>query len=93
MITGIRTGTVRSIPFGREVGYMHSSVYLWSLRPEEGLYVELRIVASSALVARRELRRFLAEHDGTGWKVESVTRENDRRARPYCELPDSSHVH
>lgn len=54
---------------------MQSSIYHWSLRPEDGLDLELRIVAESAVVARRRLQRFLAEHDGRGWRLEHVSRE------------------
>ena len=54
---------------------MSSSVYLWNLRPEAGLSLELRVVARSASVARREVRRFLVEHDGISWTIESVSRE------------------
>ena len=54
---------------------MSRSVYLWTLRPEAGLALELRITAESASVARRAVRRFLAEHDGGSWDVERVARE------------------
>jgi hypothetical protein len=45
-----------------------TSVYLWSLRPEAGLAIELRITAESVVIARREVHRFLVEHDGTAWE-------------------------
>jgi hypothetical protein len=51
------------------------SVYLWSLRPEAGLAIEIRITAESAASARREVHRFLAEHDGATWEVECIARE------------------
>ncbi len=54
---------------------MHSSVYRWSLRPETGLSIELRVVATNASGARREVNRFLREHGGAFWTVESISRE------------------
>ena len=44
--------------------------------------VELRISAPSAVSAHREIVRFLAEHDGDTWSVESVSREADRVRHP-----------
>ena len=55
---------------------MTDHVYRWTLRPETGLALELRITAPSAIVARREMTRFLAEHDGSTWIVEQVSRES-----------------
>ena len=55
---------------------MNSSIYHWSLRPESGLILDLRITAESAPIAQRELCRFLAEHDGSAWPVEGVARES-----------------
>lgn len=54
---------------------MESTVYLFSLQPEAGLSVELRVRARSVSVARREVQRFLAAHDGSAWAVEGVARE------------------
>lgn len=54
---------------------MTSFVYLWNLSPEAGLSLELRVVAERASIARREVRRFLSEHDGRNWRVESIRRE------------------
>ncbi len=60
---------------GQGVYAMNSNVYRWNLRPEAGLVIELRVTAESVLVARREVRRFLSEHDGDMWVVEGVARE------------------
>jgi len=54
---------------------MNSAVYLFSLQPEAGLSLELRVKARSVSVARREVRRFLEAHDGSTWAVEGVARE------------------
>jgi hypothetical protein len=53
-------------------------VYRWSLRPEAGLTLELRVTAPSVVVARREIRRFLVAHDGVSWAIDCVTRETTR---------------
>lgn len=66
---------------------MHSSVYLWDLRPESGLSLELRVVADNASVARREVRRFLEAHDGISWRIESVSREALYVPRVMFDLP------
>jgi len=71
---------------------MNLSVYRWNLRPEEGLSLELRIVASNASVARREVHRFLVEHDGAAWTVESVSREATRVPRALRGAFDESSI-
>jgi hypothetical protein len=53
---------------------MHSFVYKWSLSPQPGISLELKVVATNASLARREVIQFLAEHDGDSWTVESVCR-------------------
>jgi hypothetical protein len=53
-------------------------VYRWSVRPEEGLILDIRVTAPNVVVARREVRRFLVDHDGASWTVECVTRETTR---------------
>jgi hypothetical protein len=60
-------------------------VYRWSMRPETGLTLDLRVTAPNAVIARREIRRFLVDHDGDSWTVECVTREITRA--PYAPLP------
>lgn len=65
---------------------MNTSVYLWSLRPEDGLSVELRITAENASVARRRVHQFLAEHDGVSWTVECVAREMSRTPRSFVVI-------
>jgi hypothetical protein len=67
---------------------MRKSIYRWSLRPEAGLSVEVRVVAWNASVARRDINRFLAEHDGASWVVESVSREADLPTGPSFPIPD-----
>ena len=54
---------------------MHAYTYCWSLRPESGLTLELHVTAPNVAAARREIRRFLVDHDGGRWTVESVSRE------------------
>ena len=49
-------------------------VYSWWLAPREGLDVELRVEAPSAVVARREIAVFLEHHDGLGWTLRGVRR-------------------
>ena len=63
---------------------MTEYVYRWNLRPEPTLAIELRVVAPSAAVARREMRRFLVDHDGSHWTIECVARET--RTSPVAPL-------
>lgn len=55
--------------------------YRWSLRPQEGMQVELRVAATSAASARREVSRFLQAHGAVSWSIESISREVDRSPR------------
>jgi hypothetical protein len=64
-------------------------VYCWSLRPETGFALELRVTASSAIVARREVDRFLIDHDGDRWTVEAVRRDTERAPFTLVTLPTS----
>jgi hypothetical protein len=50
-------------------------VYRWSIRPEVDLTLDLRMTAPSVAEAQRKLRRFLFDHDGNAWEIESVSRE------------------
>lgn len=50
-------------------------VYRWNIQPEAGLSLELRVTARNVAVARREVRRFLVDHEGDSWAIESVSRE------------------
>ena len=49
-------------------------VYTWRLRPRQGLEVEVRIEAANAVVARREVAVFLADHQGLEWALSGVRR-------------------
>ena len=69
--------------------FMNAYVYCWNLRPEAGLALELRVTAPSAVVARREIRRFLIDHAGASWTVECVTRETRCVPRTLLTLPPS----
>jgi|GEM_PF-5061980 len=53
---------------------MNSYRYKWNFASHTGLHVNVEVVASSAILARRMLQRFLQEQDGTAWLVESVNR-------------------
>lgn len=68
---------------------MNAYVYRWILRPRAGLDLELQVTAPNVIVARREIRRFLVDHDGGAWAVEGVTREITRVLRPAQALPSS----
>lgn len=61
---------------------MKSYVYHWTLSPELGVRVDVRITAFNAIVARRYVRRFLVDHDGVDWRIESVSREMWTEAAP-----------
>jgi len=66
---------------------MNDYVYRWNIEPETGFHLELRVAAESVVVARREVQRFLVEHDGDAWTIESVSREvahapHEQLARP-----------
>lgn len=54
---------------------MNDYVYRWSIQPEHGFSLELKVTAQSVVVARREIRRFLVAHEGDSWAIESVSRE------------------
>ncbi len=54
---------------------MNVYVYHWSVRPQSGLVLDLRVTAPSVVVAQRQVRRFLIEHDGDTWAIECVDRE------------------
>jgi len=55
---------------------MSDYVYRWNIRPEDGFALELSVTAQSVVVARREVRRFLVDHEGDSWTIESVSRES-----------------
>jgi hypothetical protein len=57
---------------------VHAYVYRWSVRPGNGIAVELLVTAPSVVVARRQVHRFLVDHDGDGWAVDGVSREMKR---------------
>lgn len=61
---------------------MNVYVYHWSIKPEAGLTLDLRMTAPSVLIAQREVRQFLVDHDGCSWSIEYVTRENSLAPRP-----------
>ena len=66
---------------------MNTYVYRWSIQPENGFILDLRVTAESVVVAQREVRRFLVDHEGDSWTIESVSREtihapHDLLARP-----------
>lgn len=65
---------------------MRVYTYCWKLRPGEGMPVELRVTAASMVVAHREVRRFLVDHDGADWTVDGVRREEVAASSPW-ELP------
>ena len=54
---------------------MNDYVYRWNIQPETGFHLELSMAAENVVVARREVRRFLVDHDGDAWTIESVSRE------------------
>ncbi len=70
---------------------MNAYVYRWSMQPETGLALELRVAAPSAVIARRELRRFLVAHDRDSWTVECVGREAVRVPHAPLVLPTVRH--
>lgn len=53
---------------------MNEYLYRWELSLEADLWVQLEVSAANAVIARRTVDRFLVEHDGLGWRVESVSR-------------------
>lgn len=59
---------------------MKSYKYRWSLRPQADLSLELCVIAPSVVVARREVRQFLSEHDGSSWVIECISREATQSA-------------
>jgi hypothetical protein len=70
---------------------VHAYTYCWSLRPGSGLTLELHVTAPNVVIARRELRRFLFDHDGSGWTVECVSREVARIPHVPLALPPAGH--
>jgi hypothetical protein len=42
---------------------------------EAGLTINLRLTAPSVVVAQREIRRFILDHAGEAWTLESIARE------------------
>lgn len=66
---------------------MKAYVYRWSLKPEVGLALELRVTASNVIRARREIHRFLVDHDGNTWTVERVSRETSGTTHTPLSLP------
>jgi hypothetical protein len=52
-------------------------VYCWRMRPSETLEVELRVRASTARVARRELTRFVATQGAGDWTIREVSRARE----------------
>ena len=79
-------------PTAKEGCVVNPSVYLWSLRPEAGVDIELRITAENVSEARREFRRFLAEHDGSAWAVERVARETMRAPHEFISTSGSRRI-
>ena len=71
---------------------MNAHVYRWTLRAEIGLALELRVTAPSVVVARREIHRFLVDHDGSSWIVECVSREATRAPHALLALPPASRM-
>lgn len=67
---------------------MIAYVYRWSIRPESGLMLELRVTAPNVVTARREVERFIVDHEGGDWTVEHVSRETSY-STAYSS-PDSS---
>lgn len=65
---------------------MKAYVYHWSMRPEIGVRVDLRITASNVIIARREVHRFLVDHDGNTWRIERVSRETRDEAPPLAPI-------
>jgi hypothetical protein len=65
-------------------------VYRWSIKPEVGLTLDLRMTAPSVLIAQREVHRFLEDHDGESWGIEYVTREHSTAPRPSMPVSQSS---
>jgi len=61
-------------------------VYRWSVRPGNGIGVELLVAAPSAVVAQRQVHRFLVEHGGDGWTVDGVSRETNRSPSAVPDL-------
>jgi len=49
-------------------------VYCWTMRPSVNLEVELRVKASTAPRARRELTRFLDAQAGGDWTICALSR-------------------
>ena len=66
---------------------MNDYVYRWSIQPESGFSLELSVTAKSVVVARREVRRFLVDHEGGSWTIESVSREIIRAPYEPLALP------
>ena len=77
----------RVMPSGEEGLFMNDYVYRWNIEPEHGFSLELRVTAKSVVVARREVRRFLDDHDGDSWTIESVSRETARAPYELFALP------
>lgn len=69
---------------------MNEYVYHWTFRPEAGLEFELHVNAPSVSVARRELLRFLIDHDGTAWRIDHVRREIVRDRNKVFGRPNGS---
>lgn len=65
---------------------MIAYVYRWSIRPESGLMLELRVTAPNVVTARREVERFIVDHEGADWTVEHVSRET-----PYSSPYQQTH--
>jgi len=66
---------------------MTDYVYRWSIQPEHGFNLELRVTARSVAVARREVQRFLVDHEGSAWAIESVSRETEQVPHELFGLP------
>lgn len=56
--------------------------FRWNLQPNPDPRDEVEVAAASAPSARRTVRRFLEEHDGVSWVIESVSRS------PGFPIPD-----
>ena len=53
---------------------MNHYLYRWNLQPGSGIRVEVEVAAGNVIAARQTIHRFLDEHLGNAWVVESVSR-------------------
>lgn len=63
---------------------MDTYLYRWSLRPREGVRLELEVTAARASDARRAIERLLREDDPARWVLESVSRTKRSVTQPVA---------